>query len=92
MLERDTATVSMGSCKYNWDDIAMRAGSLNLDRSKYIGALVELDIKHNLLMNHKALKMLDSGEYKRRIKLLDIVTILFFTAILTLLVMIWYMR
>lgn len=92
MVERDTVTVSMGSSKHTWDEIDSRAVSLNLDRSKYIQALVELDLKHNLLMNHNALKMLDSGEYKRKMKLLDIVTLLFFTAIFTLLIMIWYMR
>jgi hypothetical protein len=92
MVERDTVTVSMGSSKHTWDEIDSRANSLNLDRSKYIQTLVELDLKHNLLMDHKLLKMLDSGEYKRKLKVIDAVSILFFTAIIILLLLIWYLR
>ena len=92
MVERDAASISMGSSKYTWDEIDLRANSLNLDRSKYIQKLVEIEFKNNLLMNHKLLKMLESGEYKRRLRVIDAVSILFSTAIIILLLLIWYLR
>jgi hypothetical protein len=44
MADIETRTVSLATCKYNWDNVDKHAEELGLDRSKYFKLLIEEDM------------------------------------------------
>jgi hypothetical protein len=44
MADVESRTVSLASCKYNWDQVDKHAEELGLDRSKYLKLLIEEDM------------------------------------------------
>ena len=44
MADVESRTVSLATCKYNWDQVDRNAEELGIDRSKYLKLLIEEDM------------------------------------------------